>query len=470
MSIPRWLQHPITVFLIPLVTFLCLPRLYGLLPYTIDPSYDVTKVERIASLMDDIYAILANSTFIPHNAITRGPHVINKTAISCNPDASVLRLIELLPYVDLSLVKEPDWIDGGYFTDYRNPQHLAELCDPLRGESIGWTDYMEPTDVALTNWGTGGWNSDRTWVMIYNTGRDSIRIFDGELWVERRTAERDFGVEMNKWWFEEHGQFVWDRENGAPHVLRAIANNYKSLRWTPWGTSNREDGFGVPPDIIKTLLQRNGWPDGFNPTQFNVDFIRAKHMPRTRGPDEVSSRRTEVPEFLALQRTHEEARYTNNLEKCIHRQHYEPSNDPDVLEKCMANKAMERKWLDLALEQSQDEALSRREETGQELPPFEDVFQRARNKIAELEQMIADRTAELIRRDAVPEDQLPDFGTEARDEIERKSSQLANSRWYIAEEIERLEEEMAKLKRGETAERGYKWLFDYLRDYDEEQR
>lgn len=434
-----------------------------------DPSYDVNKLKIIASLMDDIYATLANSTFIPHNAIARGPHIINTTAISCNPSASVLRLIELLPYVDFTLVKEPDWIDGGYFMDYRNPLHLAALCDPLRGEPIGWTDYMEPTDVALTNWGTGGWNSDRTFVMIYSTERNSIRIFDGELWVERRTAELAFGEEMNKWWFEEHGQFEWDIADGAPHILRAVTNNYKSLRWTPWGTSNREDGFGVPPETIKTLLERNGWPDVFNPTQFNVDFILTKHMPYTGGPDEDALERTKISRYLALQRTHEEASFTNDHERCVHSQHYEPSKDPDVLEKCMINKAMEREWLELALKQSQDEAMILLKETGYDLPPFEDVFQRARNRIAEFEQMIADRIAELERRGAIPEDQLPDFGTAARDEIEMQVSMLAHSRWSIAWEIERLEEEMAKLKRGETPERGHKSLFDYLRDYDDEE-
>lgn len=141
----RWYQHPFAAFLVPLVTVLCLPQLYKFLPFTINPSYDDGKLQKIASLMDDIYVTLANLTFIPHNAITRGPHNINTSAIACKPSPSVLRLIELLPYVDISLIQEPDWIYGGYFMDYRNPEHLAELCDPLRGQSIGWTDYMAST-------------------------------------------------------------------------------------------------------------------------------------------------------------------------------------------------------------------------------------------------------------------------------------------------------------------------------------
>ncbi|KAJ8111326.1 hypothetical protein OPT61_g6055 [Boeremia exigua] len=466
MSTPRWLQHPVTVFLVPLIILLCLPQIYKFLPSGTDPSFDVTKLQVIASLMGDIYDTLANSTFIPHNAITRGPHAINTPAIPCRPSASVLQLIELLPYVDLSLLHEPDWIYGGHFMDYRNPEHIAELCDPLRGQSIGWTDYMEPSDVALTNWGTGGWNNDRTWVMIYNTDRDSIRIFDAELWVDRQVVQQEFKGEMNDWWFEDNGDFVWDRAGGASHVLRAVMNNYKSLKWTPWGTSNRDNGFGAPSVTIKDLLQRNGWPNAFDIAHFNVEFIRTKHNPSAEDDDEAAQKRNGIPELVALQRTHEEAMYTNDTKKCVHRRNNEVSNDPLWLEKCIANKATQRKWLDLALEQSQEEALAFCKETGCEPPPFEDVFQRAQNKIAEFEQLIKDRTTELIRMDAEYQSQLPDLGEEAQIEFERETSLLANSKWYIRDEIDTLKEEMAKLERGETAEVGRKWLFDYLRDYE----
>ncbi|KAH6639033.1 hypothetical protein C7974DRAFT_387745 [Boeremia exigua] len=539
MSAPRWLQHPVTVFCIPLVAFLCLPQIYKLLPYSINPSYDVTKMQKIADLMDDIYGTLANSTFIPHNAITRGPHTINTTAIACKPSASVLRLIELLPYVDISLVQEPDWIYGGTFMDYRNPEHLEELCDPLRGQSIGWTDYMAPSDVALTNWGTGGWNNDRTWVLLYNTERDSIRIFDAELWVQRQVAKDKFGGEMADFWFQDDGQFEWDMADGAPHVLRAIANNYKSLKWTPWQTSNRENGFGVPPETIKALLQRNGWPGSINSTQYNADIIRAKHAPSGHGHAEVAQKRVgdlagynhtivedgytrfdtyegeiywaerrivrerqayetekddeeralhqyrlqkaiqtaenlraeldsakaEVArfcpegvcveeedmilwEFLALQSTYEEAKYTKLSYPCYRKQLHEPPTDPEWLEKCITNREAERQWLDLAFTQSQQEATAHCAATGCELLPFKDVFERAGDEIANIERMMADRTAELVRVDALYRDRLPPLGTKVRDAIEMDNSMLAHSKWMLKEQAETIEEEVAKLGRG----------------------
>lgn len=555
---PRWLQHPVTVFLIPLVTLLMVPVLYKFLPHITDPSYDETKLQRIASLMDEIYTILANATFIPHNAITRGPHAINQTASPCIPSASVLRLMEILPYVDLSLVDEPDWIHGGHFMDYRNMNHLAELCDPCRGQSIGWNDYMLPTDIALTNWGTGGWNNDRSWVMIYDTARDAIRIFDAEMWVTRWGAEREFGKEMNSWWFEDDGELWWDRDDGASHILRAIANNYKSSEWTPWATSNRENGFGVPTATIKNLLLRNGWLETFDRDQFKADFIRAKHKPSGKGYAEAAlkeidsiagfnrsierdgwtdwdadvgewwyaqdrlkrhrqqlSEATELEEqqvqewhiqhttwhlenlqnrlntareevarlcpndvcvkeedlilweFVALQRTYEEAKYTNLSQVCEQKLHYTPSDDPGWLEKCVLAKQSEFSWLDLAYRQSEDEALAYCEKSGSQLLEFKTVFDRARDKIAEMEKMIVDDAAGLERLETAYKDRLEDLRQRARTLYGADESALINRRWYIRDEIEMLEDEMAKLQRGEGRERGRKWLFDFLRDDEE---
>ena len=554
----RWYQHPFTVFLVPPITFLCLPQLYKFLPFTTNPSYDDSKLQKIASLMDDIYVTLANSTFIPHNAITRGPHNINTTAIKCKPSDSVLRLIELLPYVDLSLIQEPDWIYGGHFMDYRNPKHLAELCDPLRGQSIGWTDYMEPSDVALTNWGTGGWNNDATWVFIYNTERESIRIFEAELWVQRHQAKREFGREMEDWWFEESGEFEWDRHDGAPHVLRAIADNFKHVHWSPWGTSNREKGFGAPYAVIETLLKRNGWPDAFNSSQFNADLIRAKHQPNGKGyataalkridelagfnrsvadgeytwidsdkgliawteeaalrerkayetelddeehelknyqylgttwlaedyRAELEEARQEVARFcpdnvcvaeadmilwehLALRGTQEEVQLSNSTQNCECDLQTQPSNDPHWLEKCIANKATERLWLDLAIEQSHEEALAHCSNTGCQLLPFSDVYARAHGKIAEYERKIERSVA---YRERVKTDYLrdrPEVGAKAIAQMEKDQTDRRDLEAYFQGHVESVKKLIAELREGGGPEGGLKGLFKYLREEED---
>lgn len=443
--------------------------------------------------------------------------------------------------------------------DYRNPDHLAELCDPLRGEAIGWTDYMAPSDVALTNWGTGGWNNDRTFVMIYNIKKHSIRTFDAELWVERAVAEQFWHKEMNDWWFEDNGEFVWDRSDGAPHILRAIANNYRHLTWTPWTTSNRENGFGAAHEVIKTLLHQNGWPNTFDTDQFNADFIRAQHKPSGKGyaeqslkridqlagynhtvieddltwydtdegqirgwekrllrdrsqyesesnaeerelkryyyqrtiwvledakeelkaaqadverlcPDGVCTKEEDMVlwEYLALQRTHEEERYSNYSEHCRHLLDVTPSYYPDLSDKCIANKLTRRKWLDLALEQSRTEAVAHCEHSSCELLPFKDVYDRARDLIVKLQQQTASDVADLKRLDAEYKSKMSALGVKARSQIESDMAERENFKSWRETQIERIREEMARLKKGETADRGRKGLFDILRKEEED--
>jgi hypothetical protein len=247
--------------------------------------YEEEQLQEISSLMEGIYTTLADMTFIPHASIKRGPHYINASAIPCAHSPTVIRLMELLPYVDSSLVQTPDWLFGGHFIDYRRTDSLDfSICDPLLGSDIGWTDYMKPTSIALTHWGSGGWNGDRTWVMLYNKTLQTIRVYDGEYWMSEYQARHKFGVAFENIHFdpwddfdELHGSFF------AAKMLKAIREKFHSLEWTPWSTSYKEDGFGVPADEIKELLVLNGWPDSFSADQFNTDFIRAKHKPSGRG-------------------------------------------------------------------------------------------------------------------------------------------------------------------------------------------
>ncbi|KAF9691402.1 hypothetical protein EKO04_010589 [Ascochyta lentis] len=559
MPTSQWLQHPVSVFALPLIILLCAPHVYKLLPAGLDPSYNEAKLQDIANLMHDIYTTLANSTFIPHNAIQRGPHQINTTTLPCKPNAAVLRLVHMLPYVDASLVQEADWIYGGHFMDYRNPEHLAELCDPLRGQSIGWTDYFSQSDLALTNWGTGGWNNDRSWVMIYDTERDAIRIFDAEEWVGRYQAQREFGDEMNDWWFEDMGEYVWDRLNGAMHILRAIVGNYRSLKWTPWETSNREIGFGVPPNTTRALLQHNGWPSSFNPERFRADFIRANHKPSGKGRAEALHKRIEdlagynqtivigdistydsqkgqihwtqqrlqhhrealsmtaddaesalhewriqrtiwdiedlqheldtarlevsklcpegvcvqqgdliLWELSALERTREEAQYTNYTRSCKHHLANAPSSDPEWLEKCTANAISQQSWLDLAYTQSRAEALSHCNTTNRTILPFPSIRTRTTTYIENLRLKIVLAEARINKMQNEFENLLPMDGGPAVEEFNRDIALLANGNRYLEDEMQRLEEEVENVESGEWGDRGKSWLFAYLRSEEEE--
>jgi hypothetical protein len=299
-----WLQHPVIVFALPLVILVCGPTLHNCLsPAGVLPVTE-SRLQEVASLLDDIYTTLANMSFIPETAIKRGPHQINTTAIPCQRDPAVLRLMEIMPYVDRVEVEEEDevqrtdWLFGGEFIDYRDPFHLIDGCDPIRTENTWW--FTKPTAVALTYWGTGGWNGDRTHVLLYDTTYNAIRVFDGETWIRFREATRppaDYYHGSVRSLFRHGAQgptavkverrvansdhiFWFD----APWLLRGILDAYQSLVWTPWETSNREGGWVVNGTVIKDLLRKNGWPRTFDVDQFNADFLRAQHAPPRRGP------------------------------------------------------------------------------------------------------------------------------------------------------------------------------------------
>lgn len=146
---------------------------------------------------------------------------------------------------------------------------------------------MNPQTVALTNWGTGGWNGDRTWVLLYDTKRHAIRIYEGESFIYEITGPQagveDFtgvgifrdGIEAAK---STQGQWGsdWAGWFGTAILLQRLKAAYQTAAWSPWQTSNREKGWGVKRRDITHLLRLHGWPGQFDADQFNVAFIRAK--------------------------------------------------------------------------------------------------------------------------------------------------------------------------------------------------
>jgi hypothetical protein len=196
-------------------------------------------------------------------------------------------------------VLRTDWLYGGDFVDYRNPHDLTDSCDPLRS----WVG-IEPTYLALTSWSQGGWNDDWTNVLVYDTARNAIGVWEGEDWVHYRDEHDPY-----EHYYDHTGVGLFNHSMGkplavlskgdwecniwldAPTLLKRMLHAYQSLAWTPWETSNREDGWGVHVETIRDLSRRNGWPTTFDPNRFNADFIRAKHASlRRRGSAEAAHR------------------------------------------------------------------------------------------------------------------------------------------------------------------------------------
>jgi hypothetical protein len=311
-AILTWVQNPAVVFLLPLVILLSGPTLYNLFsPNTILPVTE-SHLQEVSSLLDEIYTTLVNMTFIPATAIKRGPHHINTTAISCRRDPAALRLMEIMPYVDRVEVEEEDevqrtdWLYGGEFDDYRREDLLHEGCDPIKAQNTFWS--ITPTIVALTSWGTGGWNGDQTQVLLYDIEYNAIKVWHGEDWIRFREGEN---VKRFPQYYE--GSITSLFKDGvqipsagkleddfdliswfdAPWLLRRILDAYQTLASTPWETSNREEGWGVNVTILPDLLRKNGWPETFDGDQFNADFIRARHAPSGKGYAEAVYERIE---------------------------------------------------------------------------------------------------------------------------------------------------------------------------------
>jgi len=119
----RRYQDPLVVFVVVLIAFLGFYRIYSPSATISSPSphdndvdiqvvetYNEDQLQEVAALMDEIYTMLANASFIPHDSIKRGPHQINSTASPCRRDAADLRLIEILPYVDVPLLDDDHWL------------------------------------------------------------------------------------------------------------------------------------------------------------------------------------------------------------------------------------------------------------------------------------------------------------------------------------------------------------------------
>ncbi|OAL43124.1 hypothetical protein IQ07DRAFT_606121 [Pyrenochaeta sp. DS3sAY3a] len=293
-SARKWHKSPVVVFAVPLVVLLCFPHVYNMVVPSTSRSheYNLDQLEQVASLFDDIYQAFADVTFIPHPSIKRGPHRINHTASNCKRDPAVRQLMEILLYVDPFEVQESDWLYGGSFMDYRRQDHLEEGCDPLR--QLAFHDYMTPQTIALTSWGTGGWNGDRTWVLLYDTKKHAIRIFEGEEYIGRDRVGQSNGYKIGHASLFHDGieayrsvldrnSFEWEEWFDPSTLLTRIRDAYRSVDASPWATSNKENGWGLDADRITQLIRNNGWPDSFDPDQFNVDFIRESVQIPERG-------------------------------------------------------------------------------------------------------------------------------------------------------------------------------------------
>lgn len=82
-----------------------------------------------------------------------------------------------------------DWLFHAGFVDYQQPDELVNGCDPILAHDTWYR--LPPSTIALTEWGTEGWSHDSTWLLLYHTLRDAIRVYHGEGWIPLHDLDHD---------------------------------------------------------------------------------------------------------------------------------------------------------------------------------------------------------------------------------------------------------------------------------------
>ncbi|KAF2804429.1 uncharacterized protein BDZ99DRAFT_467468 [Mytilinidion resinicola] len=235
------------------------------------------NLQEVADLMDEIYSTLAKMRYMPASAIKRAPHTnpgINLTlAAECSLDPLVIRLHQLLPYVDKTEVESPDFIHGGEFADFRAEDDVRQSRDPLYS---GWE----------SNGGKGDWDGEdgeyiRPWVtplsmmgnhqsvLIYDARKHRIWIIDQESGWSTDRALR--GVEAGEPVSANRMNYDHVPSRPAGDVLRDVVARYMSLEEIPGGG---EHSPGFWEEALRALYRKCGWPGSFDSDAFEVERVR----------------------------------------------------------------------------------------------------------------------------------------------------------------------------------------------------
>jgi hypothetical protein len=265
-----------TIFLILFLPPLIL-QYFGIV-FPIHGEVKMSQLREVAELMDEIYLTLAKMTYIPETAIKRGPHKIDHDLVrEAGSSDAVFALLEILPYVDGSIIDEKSWLFGGEFIDYRNRDDLKELSDSLHHGG----DYMSPNIVALTKWG------QIQSVLLYDVENNNMRLIHSDLYFVHDLDFESLGDPKDR--LRLRGPGAKEIFNKLPSckgskLLKDVLQRLKSTELLPWAwVSNFDEEEENEEKVIKQLLMKNGWPDTFNGDQFNADIIRYRSKPSSDG-------------------------------------------------------------------------------------------------------------------------------------------------------------------------------------------
>ncbi|KAK5939252.1 hypothetical protein PMZ80_008555 [Knufia obscura] len=229
----------------------------------------VTQLNEVAGLMLEIYETLAAMRYIDPTGIERGPHnieALQPVYDEHNLDPVVVYLYSILPYVDTYEADQIDFIFGGEFADYRQPDDVEQGRDPYYANPETEEDaYMRSWVTPLTNMG------NHQSVILYDTRKHRIWIVDQEGWSSSDPALAGVTDRENTSGNENSFEHIASRPAGD--VLRDVVKWYRTLKIIPGG-GEHSNGFW-DEGTMRKLYRKHGWPNDFDGDAFEVDVARA---------------------------------------------------------------------------------------------------------------------------------------------------------------------------------------------------
>ncbi|PWY88276.1 hypothetical protein BO70DRAFT_359725 [Aspergillus heteromorphus CBS 117.55] len=278
----------VLTLLIPLWPSNTLPFLHLLRSLTTTPMMDgislaqKAQLHEVADLMLEIYKTLAAMRYIDAQAINPGPHNVSDLLYGLDP--AVIYLYSILPYIDKDFATNTAFFNGGIFADFRKSDDVEQGRDPFYGspseENFEDEDgpYMRPWVTPLSLLGNHGS------AIVYDTRQHHIWIIDQEGWSSTDPALE--GVEDGEPDSINRNYFAHIANRPAGDVLRDMVRWYRELKELPGGTEYSDLCWDHWDMDLKSLFEKNGWPDNFDGDAFLVDQAREFCALRAKGDAE----------------------------------------------------------------------------------------------------------------------------------------------------------------------------------------
>lgn len=317
----------VTLALFALATFLLYTDQNGLFSYLksfirdpMTPNLSTAHKAQLQEVADElltIYKTLVEMRYLDPEGIQPGPHLVSeeleKTWDEHGLSPSVKYLYSILPYIDTKKAGQGDFILGGQFADFRDPEEVEQGRDPFYAspEDDNFSDedgpYMLPWVTPLSR--LGNHNS----VIIYDSLDHRIWIIDQIGWESTDPALK--GVPEARQSSRNRMAFHHFPSRPAGEVLRDINKWYRTLHLLPGGGEEAGPEWYNEDIGLEGLYRKNGWPDNFDGDAFQSDQIRRYAAVRAKYLIEEPLRILEMDKRLLKNWNHQIETLAANVEK-----------------------------------------------------------------------------------------------------------------------------------------------------------